>query len=286
MREQQLDSKIKTSVTTTSVITLGCLLIALILPATTQAAGIRVAVASNFLLPLKHLVGTYQKKTGDRVTISSGSTGKLYAQIVNGAPYDVFLAANSREPARLEKDGIALAGSRFTYARGKLALWYPAGDAQQAGFKQLLSSRVFSRLALANPKTAPYGAAAMSVLQKLGLAKTLRGKILRGENVSQAFQYIDSGAADLGFVALSQLQVMGYTNSGKVWLVDEKNHQPILQQAVIVKASAKRKSAEKFLAYLKSGQVRNTIAQFGYGKASEPNQDLSHAGGRAHQDGS
>ncbi len=228
------------------------------------AAEIRVAVASNFLLPIKSLARAYEQQSGDELIISAGSTGKLYAQIINGAPYDLFLAANSREPLRLEKEGYAVRGSRFTYARGKLALWNPNGTRKQGSFQDVLVTEDYRRLALANPVTAPYGAAAMSVLEKLKLDKTKRVKLLRGENVSQAYQFVATGAADLGFVALSQLQAKGIPQE-QFWIIDESLHEPILQQAVILTRAREKEATQRFLEFLKSEKGRGMIESFGYG---------------------
>lgn len=230
-----------------------------------QANSIRVAVASNFLIPMKKLVNAYQQATGEKVSISTGSTGKLFAQIVNGAPYDIFLAANSREPERLEKEGFAEAGSRFTYARGRLALWQPKSLNDKKSFEAVLKSLDYKRLSMAHPLTAPYGAAAASVLQSLDIDKKLRGKILRGENISQAYQYVYTNAAELGFVALSQLKVHGDKVPGQFWLVNEAMHTPILQQAVLLKSARKKIQANAFMNFLKSPVTQLMIKQFGYG---------------------
>ena len=229
-----------------------------------SAAEIRVAVASNFLIPLKYIAKIYEKETGDRVIISAGSTGKLYAQIVNGAPFDVFLAANSREPERLEKEGFALKNSRFTYAKGKLVLWDPKGIYQQETLEQVLANKEIKRLSLANPLTAPYRSAAMSVLQNLKLESSINRKILRGENISQAYQYVASGAADLGFVALSQIKARGNNISGRYWEASESLHSPIVQQAVVLKKASKNIQARSFLNYLKSSKGKAMIENFGY----------------------
>lgn len=228
------------------------------------AAEIRVAVASNFLIPIKSLAKAYEQQSGDKLIISAGSTGKLYAQIINGAPFDLFLAANSREPLRLEKEGYALNGSRFTYARGKLALWNPKGSYKQSSFQDVLITADYKRLSLANPLTAPYGAAAMSVLQKLELDKLKRTKLLRGENVSQAYQLVATGAADLGFVALSQLKAND-NPQGQFWNIDENLHEPILQQAVMLTNAREKEAAQRFLGYLKGSEGRDMIESFGYG---------------------
>ena len=228
------------------------------------AAEIRVAVASNFLIPIKSIANAYEQQSGDRLIISAGSTGKLYAQIINGAPFDLFLAANSREPLRLEKEGYALDGSRFTYARGKLVLWNPKGIYKQSSFQDVLITADYKRLSLANPLTAPYGAAAMSVLQKLKLDKSNRAKLLRGENVSQAYQFVATGAADLGFVALSQLKAKD-NPQGQFWNIDENLHEPILQQAVLLTRSRDKQTAQRFFEYLKGNEGRGIIESFGYG---------------------
>lgn len=229
------------------------------------AEEIRVAVASNFLMPLKQISKVYERETGVKVRISTGSTGKLYAQIVNGAPFDIFLAANRREPERLEKEGFAQNGSRFTYAIGKLALWDPRGIHHQTSINEVLNGGDFKRLSLANPRTAPYGIAAFSVLRQFKLDKTNKIKILRGENISQAYQYVATGAADLGFVALSQLKARGEIKLGRYWLVDESLHAPILQQAVLLNKSSHKSDANKFLNYLKGDQGKVMIQNFGYG---------------------
>jgi len=226
---------------------------------------IRVAVASNFLKPLKHIARIYEQETGERVFISSGSTGKLYAQIVNGAPYDVFLAANSREPQRLEKEGHASYGSRFTYARGRLVLWDPKGSYQYSTLEQVLKMADYKRLSLANPLTAPYGEAAFNVLKNIKMERIQQKKILRGENISQAFQYLASGAADIGFIALSQIRASGKKLPGHYWEVNENLHQDILQQAVLLTNARQKTQGKKFLNYLKSSKGQEMIETFGYG---------------------
>lgn len=233
------------------------------------ATEIRVAVASNFLLPMKSIADAYQQETGDRIIISAGSTGKLYAQIVNGAPYDVFLAANSREPERLEKNDYAESGSRFTYAEGRLVLWDAAGRHQQELLAEVLKADDYRRLAIANPSTAPYGAAAFSVLKRFDLEKRSDLKILRGENVSQAYQYVASGAAELGFVALAQLKAHKLETRkpepvGTYWLVSERLHEPILQQAILLTTARNKQQALAFLDYLKGHKGRAIIENFGY----------------------
>ncbi len=223
-----------------------------------SAEPLRIAVASNFLLPIKVLVNDYETKSGERLTISSGSTGKLYAQIINGAPFDIYFAANSREPLKLEEKGIGVPGSRFTYAIGRLSLWSmhtqdPLGALQSGQVK---------RLAIANPATAPYGAAAVSVLKALEVDRSSRPKLITAENVSQTYQFIATGNVELGFVSYSQLVARGQENSA--WMVPDSYHDPILQQAILIKRARTNKSAHEFLAYLKSSHAKSLIRSFGY----------------------
>lgn len=238
-------------------------------PLCAQATQVRVAVASNFLMPVQALASFFEQQTGHKVTISSGSTGKLYAQIVNGAPFDIFLAANSREPERLESTGRTIVESRFTYALGRLALWGPQIQGNNKDLKDILNDTTIQRLTIANPATAPYGAAAVEVLKKLGLYNELKQKIIRGENVSQTYQYVASGAAQLGFVALSQLKASQQTTSDNdqdhFWVVDPTLYSPIQQQAVLLKRGGENTAARQFLDFLKSPEVHNAIATYGYG---------------------
>lgn len=226
---------------------------------TANAGQAHVAVASNFLAPLKEIVKAYNKLSFDYITISSGSTGKLYAQIVNGAPFDVFLAANAREPQRLEQGGFAL--NRFTYARGKLALWSRTPGYLSPDPEQVLKQGQYRRLAYANPKTAPYGAAAQAVIHRLGLQQQLQGKIISGENVAQTYQFVASGNAELGFLALSQ--VMAYKD--EYWLVPEDWYPPIEQQAVLLKRAKDNLAAKDFLQFLQSKWAQEIIHAMGYG---------------------
>lgn len=229
------------------------------------ADGIRVAVASNFLQPAKYIASVYQHETGEKVLISAGSTGKLYAQIINGAPFDIFLAANQREPKRLEDEGYVVAGSRFTYARGKLALWDAKGLYQNKTIQEVLESSSYRRLSIANPSIAPYGNAALSILKNLKFDDVINNKLITGENVSQAYQYVATGAADIGFVALSQLKSYKDKPPGKYWLVDEALYEPILQQAVLLKNTKNKLKARNFLNYLKGSKAMAMIENFGYG---------------------
>ncbi len=231
------------------------------------AEPLRIAVASNFLMPARALADRFEKTSGRDVVISTGSTGKLYAQIVNGAPYSVFLAANITEPQRLEADGQAVAGSRFTYATGRLVLWslapalFTGGDGAE-----LIRRADFRRFAIANPRTAPYGIAAVQTLRALGLDPgTLGPRLVRGENVSQTYQFIASGNVDAGFVALSQVNNSDRSAEGGYWLVPADLHAPIEQQAVLLVRAAADAHAKAFLHYVQSPEARELIAAYGYG---------------------
>ena len=209
------------------------------------------------------LVDVFEQQTGRRVLTSSGSTGKLYAQIVSGAPYDVFLAANDREPRRLEEDGYGVVGTRFTYARGVLALWLPDGgpapDAR-AAFRAVGAKSV----AIANPLFAPYGAAAVAVLESWGELDHPTRRVLRGESIAQAHQFAASGNANAGFIALSQVLGASPPLRGRTWTVDEALYPPIRQQAVLLKRGTDNPVALEFLRYLRSREAREAIASFGY----------------------
>jgi len=235
------------------------LMVASFVPAEVQAAHIRVAVASNFASTLRELGRLFEQQHGHRVTLSSGSTGKHYAQIINGAPFDAFFAADSRRPQLLDQRKLIVEGSRFTYALGKLALWSPnGGDAQK-----MLRTAAFQRLAIANPRLAPYGQAAQETLQHLGVWRGLRGKLVRGENIGQTYHFVHSGSAQLGLVALSQLRDPEKPAMGSVWLVPQDHYARIEQQAVQLSNS---KATQAFMDFMKSPQSLAIIERYGYGK--------------------
>lgn len=217
---------------------------------------IRIAVASNFKAPAAEIVRKFGERTGSNATISLGSTGKLFAQISNGAPYDVFLAADSDGPAKIEKDVSAAAGSRFTYAIGKIVLWSADPDLVDSEGKVLGSDR-FSKLAIANPALAPYGKAAEETLRKKGLWEQIQDRLVRGESIGQAFQFVSTRSADMGFVAYSQ--TVG--NGGSRWVVPQELYSPIEQQAVLLKD---RPDARAFLRYLESDEAKAIIRRYGY----------------------
>ncbi len=227
------------------------------------AAEVRLAVAANYTGTMQVLAQRFEAQSGHRLRVSYGSTGKLYAQIEHGAPFDVFLAADRRRPRLLEAQERAVAGSRFTYARGRLALW-SAGALPVTG-PETLRRGGFAHLAIANPATAPYGLAAKQVLQKLALWKALQGRLVRGENIAQTYHFVDSGGAELGFVALSQLRGNGARPKGSAWSVPADLYAPIEQQAVLLNRGRDNPAARAFLRFLKGAQAQAVNARFGYG---------------------
>lgn len=237
--------------------------LALLVSVPALADDVQVAVAANFTAPMKLIAAEFEKETGHRAVLSFGATGKFYAQIVNGAPYDVFLAADAETPARLEKEGAAVAGSHFTYATGKLVLW-SARPGVVDGQGEALRKNDFKHLAIAAPKLAPYGAAAMETMTKLGLLESLQPKLVQGESIGQAFSFISSGNAELGFIALSQVVEGGRIKSGSAWIVPENLHRPIRQDAVLLVRAKDNKAAAQLAAFLKTDKVRALIRSFGY----------------------
>lgn len=226
-----------------------------------MADEIRVSVASNFTEAIKSIAGRFEATTGHKVILISGSTGKQYAQIINGAPFDAFFAADTKRPKLLDEEGIALPGSRFTYAIGKVILWSPKAGFVENSIK-VLEHGEFRHLAIANPKLAPYGKAAQEVLQAHGLWYAQRGRMVRGENIGQAFQFVKSGNAELGFVAYSQVKRPGHPIEGSFWEVPQSLYSPIEQQAVLLKESD---TARAFMLFVKSDEALDIIRGFGYG---------------------
>ena len=228
-----------------------------------HAGEVAVAVAANFTAPMQKIAALFEKQTGDKVVVSTGATGKFYAQIVNGAPFDVLLSADDTTPEKLEKEGKAVKGTRYTYAVGKLVLWSPKDNYVDSEGKVL--SGDFAHISIANPKLAPYGAAAMETLDKLKLTDSVKPRIVTGENIAQTYQFIATGNAPLGFVALSQVMQDGKVSKGSYWLVPETMHEPIRQDAVLLNKGADNDSAKALLKYLKSDEARAVIKTFGYG---------------------
>lgn len=229
------------------------------------AAEARVAVAANFTAAAQEIAARFQKQTGHSAILSFGSSGQLYAQIAQGAPFDIFLSADAARPAQAEKYGLAVVGTRFTYAIGKLVLW-SADPARIDAGGAILRSGNFSHIAIANPDTAPYGAAAIQTLTALGVHEQTAPKIVQGESISQAYQFIASGNAELGFAALSQLTEK---SGGSRWIVPENLYTPILQDGVLLTQGANNAAAVAFLDFLKSPQGLGIIAAHGYGAPSE-----------------
>lgn len=231
----------------------------LLSPALSRCDQVRVAAASNFRVTLEEIGAEFEKQFAHDVVLIFGATGKHYAQIVHGAPFDLFFAADAERPERLDAEGLAVPGSRFTYAIGRLALW--STDEQRVDKDgRVISQGHYRHLAIANPELAPYGRAARETLQSLGLWETVSGRLVTGENIGQTFQFVASGNAELGLVAWSQLQGAGM--GGSWWLVPETLHQPIEQQAVQLRPGA---AAESFMAFVRSAKAVEIIRAHGYG---------------------
>ena len=226
------------------------------------AGEVQVAVAANFTAPMQQIAALFERDTGHKAVLAFGGTGKFYAQITNGAPFDVLLSADDETPARLEKEGHTVAGSRFTYAVGKLVLW--STDPKRVDAQgDILKTGSFKRLAIANPKTAPYGAAAIETMTALGVLPQLQSRFVQGENIAQTHQFVTTGNAELGFVALSQTYKDGKPY-GSMWVVPDTLHQPILQDAVLLTRGKDKAAASALLGYLKGDRARNVIRSFGY----------------------
>lgn len=229
----------------------------------TQADEIQVAVAANFTAPMKQIAADFEKDTGHKAQLAFGATGKFYAQIKNGAPFEVFLAADDTTPAKLEAEGAAVVGTRFTYATGRLVLWSAKpGYVNDKG--DALRKNDFRHLSIANPKLAPYGAAAVETLTALKLLDTARTKFVQAENIGQAHQFVATGNAELGFVALSQVMKDGKIAEGSGWIVPGTLHQPIRQDAVVLAKGKGKPAAEALVAYLKGDKAKAVIKSFGY----------------------
>lgn len=228
-----------------------------------RAGEVRVAVAANFAAPLAKLGEQFSAATGHALKVSSGATGKFHAQIVHGAPFEVLLAADAETPRRLVAEGHAVAGTAFTYARGRLVLWSAQpGRVDPQG--AVLASPSVKHVAIANPKVAPYGAAAMDVIRARGLAEAIAPKLVTGESIAQAFQFVATGNAEIGFVALSQVVVPGRPAAGSYWLVPATMHGEIRQDAVLLKAGEKNPAARALLEFLKSEPARAVMREHGY----------------------
>ncbi len=228
-----------------------------------HADEVLVAVAANFTATLSALAPVFQETTGHTLVASYGSTGKLYAQIEHGAPYQVFLAADSERPQRAEQQGLAVPGSRITYATGQLVLWSPNNNTFDRG-DHYLQSAAFTRLAIANPKTAPYGLAAQQALEHIQRWQPLQSKLVRGDSIAQTFQFVASGNAEAGLIAQAQL-ISWQGSPGSQWPVPQDWYQPIEQEAVLLTGARNSNAANAFMIFLKSAQAKQIIAAYGYG---------------------
>lgn len=238
-------------------------LLAMLVCASALAGEVRVAVAANFTAPMKLIAADFEKDTGHKAVLSFGSTGRFHAQITNGAPFDVFLAADEETPKKLERDGAAVSGSRFTYATGRLVLWSPK-EGVVDGEGQVLQKGDFRHLAIAAPRLAPYGAAAMQTLGRLGLTERITPRLVQGESMGQAFGFVASGNAELGFVALSQVLEGGKIRTGSGWIVPASLHDPIRQDAVLLARAKDHRAALQLMAFLKSEKAKAVVRSFGY----------------------
>lgn len=227
------------------------------------AAEARVAVAANFLQPARALAAAFHETSGHELRLSHASTGMLYTQIRHGAPFEVFLAADQARPRRLIREGLAVPGSLFVYALGRLVLWNPAADAFEDG-EGYLRGMSFERLAIANPDTAPYGRAARETLERLGLWDRLRPRLVIGNSIAQAFQFVATANAEAGLVAASQLRG-SKRREGSLWLVPETYHRPIAQAAVLLTRGRDNPAARDFIAFLQGTRARSIIERWGYG---------------------
>lgn len=222
-----------------------------------------VAVAANFSAPMQQIAALFQKETGHQIKLSFGASGGIYAQIKNGAPFDLFLSADQLTPQKLEAEGLGVPNSRFTYATGQLVLW-----SKQEGLVDakghVLQNKSIQRIALANPKLAPYGAAAMETMTNLGLLKELQSKLVQGDNIAQTYQFVSTQNAQIGFVALSQVFANGNLTSGSAWIVPGNLHQPIQQDVILLRKGQDNKAATALLLYFKGEQAKKIMKSFGY----------------------
>lgn len=228
-----------------------------------NATELKVAVTANFAQTLKELVAGFEKDTGHKISITQGSTGKLYAQISQGAPFDIFLSADDETPEKLIREGKAIAGTQFTYAIGRLALWSPKADLVDEG-GQVLKTDKFRFIAIANARVAPYGRAAVQTMQKMGILSAIEPRVVQGESITQTFQFVSTGNAQLGFVALSQILENGKIKTGSAWVVPDNLHETLKQDAVILNPGKDSAAATALMSFLKSDKAKKIIAAHGY----------------------
>lgn len=236
---------------------------AVLLAGAAHADEVSVAVAANFTAPMQKIAAQFEKDTGHKAVLSFGATGKFYAQINNGAPFGILLAADDTTPEKIAKEGKGVDASRFTYAIGQLVLW-----SKQAGYVDdkgaVLQRGDWQHIAIANPKLAPYGLAAMETLGKLGLTAQVQPKTVLGENIGQTYQFAASGNAQLGFVALSQVMEDGKIREGSAWIVPASMHEPIRQDAIVLNSAKDNAAAKALMDYLKGDKARAIIKSYGY----------------------
>ncbi len=229
---------------------------------TAYAEQVQVAVAANFVPPFREIATEFEKATGHSIQASSGSSGRFYAQIKNGAPFDVFFSADDERPKLLEDEGLAVKGSRFTYAIGRLVLWSP--DSRLVTGEETLKTAQFKHLAIANPKTAPYGQAAKQTMMKMGVWDSVQPRIVMGENLGQTIGFIDSGNAEIGFLALSQILDPKIKGKGSSWTVPNEYHEPIRQDAVLLTRAQNNPGAKALMEFMHGPAATAIIKNYGY----------------------
>ena len=236
--------------------------------ATAKAEEVTVAVAANFTAPMQKIAQAFEQDTGHRALLAFGATGKFYAQIKNGAPFAVLLSADDETPARLEKEGVAIAGTRFTYAIGRLALWSKnpllVDDKGQVLLSNATDKNSFKKIAIADPKLAPYGAAAIEVLGRMDALAKLTPKLVQGDSIGQAFQFVMTENAELGFVALSQISIDGRITQGSAWVVPQNLYTPLKQEAVLLPLGKNNAAALALMKYMRTDRAQAIIRAYGY----------------------
>ena len=236
--------------------------------ATAKAEEVTVAVAANFAAPMQKIAQAFEQDTGHKALLAFGATGKFYAQIKNGAPFAVLLSADDETPARLEKEGVAVAGTRFTYAIGRLALWSKnpslVDDKGQVLLSNTAAKNSFKKLAIADPKLAPYGAAAMEVIERMGVIAKVTPKLVQGDSIGQAFQFVMTENAELGFVALSQISIDGRITQGSAWVVPQNLYTPLKQDAVLLPLGKNSAAALALMKYMRTDRAQDIIRSHGY----------------------
>ena len=236
--------------------------------ATAKAEEVTVAVAANFAAPMQKIAQAFEQDTGHKALLAFGATGKFYAQIKNGAPFAVLLSADDETPARLEKEGVAIAGTRFTYAIGRLALWSKnpllVDDKGQVLLSNATDKNSFKKIAIADPKLAPYGAAAIEVLGRMDALAKLTPKLVQGDSIGQAFQFVMTENAELGFVALSQISIDGRITQGSAWVVPQNLYTPLKQDAVLLPVGKNNAAALALMKYMRTDRAQAIIRAYGY----------------------